>query len=308
MTMLKKVRKTIVNKLWETYKNSTMQMKLIEEQLTLQGIHQLFLDHFAIIDLPGPNTGIPQLKQIFSAIGYVERGKDYLPEKQNDFLWMSESDCMDVSALDALPQVVVADFRIDELPLEIKKIVLKYSQKAKPFPFDKLGQLSQEAERKNGEASQTLTQLILNYLTQREWDLPSMSEFHTVHEFNELLAWVLVFGRRPNHFTLAIHLMDYFTSHEAFHDFIANEVQIPLYEKGVIKGGKEKGISQSSTQGKPEAMQLLDGQIHVPTSFVEFVWRYPKTNECNYPPLWNDFFTGFIATHANRVIESLYTK
>src|SRR5947208_2617311 len=120
--MLKKLRQNVVQHLWNAYCLHSPDIQHIKSALTQKGITQLALDHFAVIDLPGPHSGITHLYTIFSAMGYIEQGKDYLADKQNDFLWMAESNCINKPAREALPQVVAADFRLDEMPGEIKTI------------------------------------------------------------------------------------------------------------------------------------------------------------------------------------------
>jgi hypothetical protein len=54
-----------------------------------------------------------------------------------------------------------------------------------------------------------------------------------------------------------------------------------------------------------QEVNLADGVVHLPTDFVEFVWRFPLSVDNNGTQKWQDFFTGFIAQNANHVIESL---
>lgn len=306
--MLKQVRHNLVQHLWETYSATSADAQEIEAKLRLKGIETLLLDHFALIDLPGPHTGISQISPLFACLGYTTRGSDYLADKQNDFLWMAEADSDTSHAKDVLPQVVIADFRLDELPLEIKKTIEKYSYQAPASPLKLATQLADRAQSGDAKAAKSLTKLILAYLSGRDWPLPTIKEFHLIHEFNELLAWVLIFGRRPNHFTLSIHLQNHFTSLEDFHHFIEQDVQLVLNaEGGRIKGSKAVGIAQGSTLGRKQKVALADGEIILPIDFMEFVWRYPRKAEEKKPLLWGDFFTGFIAQHADHVIESLYT-
>lgn len=313
--MLKNLRQTIVQRLWQAYRLNTPQMQSIETKLQAKGITQLYLDHFAVIDLPGPQTGIKELQPLFSALGYTLKGQDYLADKQNDFAWLCEHDSESLLALETLPQVVVADFRLDELPSEVKKIIEKYSRLAPPSPTPAIQQLIQNLD---ANKMQPLITLITQHFIGRDWPLPTVNEFYSVQEFNELLAWVLVFGRRPNHFTLSVHLLDYFSDLHQFSQFVEEEVKLTLNrDGGAIKGGTHTGIAQGSTIGITENIRLADGSIQIPTGFVEFVWRYPR-NDLNHleienhpqakPQLWNDYFTGFIAQHANHVIESLYTQ
>lgn len=307
--MTEQLRKNIIQQLWKKYRDTSPDMLRIEAALRQKGINHLVLDHFAIIDLPGPKTGIPHLSPLFAALGYCEQGRDYLADKQNDFLWMAESSSMKLPAATALPQVVVADFRLDAMPVEIRRIIEKYSHQAQALPIEAIRDLLTRASQGDIQAATQCTNIILRYLEGRDWPLPSLHEFHTVKEFNELLSWVLIFGRRPNHFTLSVHLLDQFKNLADFHDFVANDAQLQLnHEGGVLKGGIASGIAQGSTIGISQKVKLADGEIEVPTGFVEFVWRYPGKAECLHPVQWNDYFTGFIAQHADRVIESLYSQ
>ncbi len=302
--MLKQLRQNFIQCLWENYRTASVDMQPITAALQRRKIDDIKLDHFAVIDLPGPHSGIPVLKKIFSALGYIERGKDYLAEKQNDFLWMCEEDSPQLPASQVLPQVVVADFRLDEMPPEVRAIIAKYSAMTQPAVADEIEQLAAQGDH---HAAEQLLPRLLNYFSGRDWPLPTKKEFFTVQQFNELLAWVLIFGRKPNHFTLSVHLLEQFKHLDEFHDFIMDEAQLKLNDEGgVVKGGKEMGIAQGSTVGITQTVMLADGEIQLPNGFVEFVWRYPRDDKQN-PVLWNDYFTGFIARHADRVIESLYT-
>src|SRR3990167_6247212 len=109
--MLAQLRRTIVTELWNRYHVMTPQVGVIENALRHKNISSLALDHFAIIDLPSLQSGVVPLKEMFETIGFVSRGQGYLPDKQNDFLWMAEYNSEQLTVAQALPQVVVADFR-----------------------------------------------------------------------------------------------------------------------------------------------------------------------------------------------------
>jgi hypothetical protein len=299
--MTGQMRQQLIEHLWRDYSRSTRHVKLIEKHLSAKQITPPNLDHFAIIDLPGPHTGMTELIRLFTAIGYEFRGTDYLPDKQNDFTWMAAADSSGHPAAQALPQIVVADFRLDELPATVRKIIHTYSKQAAPSPITDIIAM---AARRDTTDIPALLQRMTTYLSGRDWPLPTIKEFQLVREHNELLAWVLVFGRRPNHFTYSIHLMSAFNSLNEFHQFIENDVGLSLNQDGgAIKGSRASGIEQGSTAGTPERVTLADGIIELPMGFVEFVWRFPEKEQ---PLLWEDYFTGFVANHANQVIQSLY--
>src|SRR3990167_5495295 len=122
--MLRSLRSSVIDHLWREYHQTNHQMRQIEYHLSNYR-KPLPLDHFAIIDLPSPHTGIPILRDIFLLLGFKEHGKGYLPDKHNDFLWMADQDCANMPALLAPPQAVVADFRLNEMPPNVRYIIEK---------------------------------------------------------------------------------------------------------------------------------------------------------------------------------------
>lgn len=291
-TLIQTLRQQLIHRLWLYYCSYTPQMQLVQVKLKQIGINSLILDHFAIIDLPGPNSGIPVLSNLLQSLGFEVRGRDYLPSKQNDFNWLAEADCETKPVKDVLPQIVIADFRLDEMPVEIKKIIKKYAIFAKTPP--KLDFSKKIEDYLNA---------LIPFFVGRDWPLPTLEEFKTVQEYNELLAWVLIFGRRPNHFTLSIHLMEQYNSLQEFNDFIEQDVGLRLNENGgKIKGNNLVGIAQSSTKDGIERIELSDGIIELRTGFIEFAWRYSHIPGNQ----WSNYFTGFVGAQANKVIEALY--
>lgn len=300
--MLKYVRETIIQQLWNAYFQTTPQIREVVNGLTANNKGMTIpLDHFACIDLPGPHTGIPVLETLFKMLGFNKGGQGYLASKQNDFTWLAENNANGKPAHSPLPQVVVADFRLDEMTPKVRAIIEKYSSLATPVPFDQIQSWIHD------EAITALQTFFANYFKGRDWPLPTVEEFKIVHDFNELLAWVLVFGRKPNHFTVSVHLLSAFNNLVEFNEFIEKTLKLSLnQEGGVIKGTSRSGIAQSSTMGLQETIKLADGHVSLPTGFVEFVWRFPNPTLTTKPILWGDYFTGFVADHADHVIESLF--
>lgn len=307
MDLLKQTRLKLIDLLWQSYKKNTRQAEAINYSLTQIHHCPITLDHLAIIDLPGPATGINPLCQIFSTLGFTVQGRDYLPEKQNEFLWMAETDAFDKPVANVLPQVVLADFRLDEMPINIRKIIYKYATQAKLSPVAEVQKLCGNILLGKDNAQKQLIKLLASYFLERDWPLPEVKEFQEIQEFNELLAWTLVFGRIPNHFTISVHLLQHkFPTLHSFNEFVINTLKIPLNSSGgIIKGCVKTGIEQSSTLGSPSQVQLANGAITIPNRFIEFVWRYPINNK-DKPIYWNDYYTGFMPQNANHVIESLY--
>jgi len=288
----------ILEKLWDHYLSELPQLASLQTALSST---QLPLDHCAIIDLPGENTGIPILSQIMHLLDYQVAGAGYLPDKQNEFVWLASRDHTTQTAREALPQIVIADFRLTALPKAVQTIIKYYAAQSQLAPMARW----QELIRQNNTA--IFIDEVFSYLTRRDWSLPSLQDYKTVQACNELLAWVLVFGRTVNHFGLAIHLLDRFTDLAQFNHWIINTSQWRLNQKnGLIKGSEQLRIEQSSSVANEIVVHLADAAITIPNRFVEFVWRYPAMYSSAEPYYWSDYFTGFLANNADVVIESLY--
>lgn len=305
--MLNQVKKLMIRQLWHNYAVDLWPVSRIQTTLQEHTDEVFQWDHFALIDLPGPDTGIEPLTYLFTQLGYEIRGRDYLAEKQNDFVWLAEQSVETLRVEDALPQVVVADFRREALAPEVRKIIDAYASQSKPLDVEQLSYLKKRVLTEDKAALYELLCFVIQYLQGRDWPLPTVKEFTTVKNSNELLAWVLVMGRQVNHFGWAIHLSKKFKNLNAFNHFVSETLNIPLNKKsGVIKGQIEQGIEQSSTAALTKPISLADGVIDLSDRFIEFVWRHPVVSVNRKPRFWEDYFTGFVANNANSVVESLY--
>lgn len=305
--MLNQAKKLIIQQLWRNYAVDLLPVSRIQTALQAQYNEVMRWDHFALIDLPGPYTGIGPLSHLFMQLEYEVRGRDYLAEKQNDFMWLSEQCIETQPAENVLPQVVVADFRREALMPEVRKIIDAYACQSKPLDIEHLSHLKKRLLSQDETAVYELLHFVTRYLQGRDWPLPTVQEFTTVKNSNELLAWVLVMGRQVNHFGWAIHLSQKFKDLKAFNQFVSETLHIPLNENGgLIKGQAEKGIEQSATAATKKSILLADGAVDLSDRFIEFVWRHPVEPVNKKPRLWKDYFTGFIANNADSVVESLY--
>lgn len=300
------LRHSLIDALWQKHLHESQQANAIHSALQQNGVEHIVLDHFAMIDLPSVYSGIPVMQVILERLGFEKRGQGYLADKQNDFSWFSEENIEQKAAYEALPQIVIADFRLDELPVTVADIIRKYAKLTKPFAFAEFDHLLGEYHAGDDNAATNIVNLLVNYFSGRDWPLPTFADFAAVSKVNELLAWVLLFGRRPNHFTFSVHLMNKFQDLDSFNHFVTTVLQFPLnHEGGVVKGSQQVGITQSSTEGEEVTVRLNEGNIMIRKEFVEFVYRYPVVSTTS-PRLWQDYFPDFIAAHANYVIESLY--
>lgn len=276
----------VIKRLWDKYSvnNDVSHIPHLNQKIVL--------DHIAIIDLGfGSSTRI-ELSKLFEYLGFEVKGHGYLPEKNNDFLWMCKKGSNESLPQDAYPQIVLGDFRIETLNSDVRNIVEKYGSYQAKFDFDNLRSLM--SKNLVSEA----VDAVFSYLESKSWPLITKEEYKLVEQENQLLAWVLMFGRTVNHFGLDIQFSTKYSNFSEFNQEIQN---ISNYEYGHVKGSKSVGIEQSSSLGKVTSSNGINVPVRGP--FLEFVWRYPTKDN---PVLWCDYYRGFLPNNANKIIESVY--
>jgi Domain of unknown function (DUF1338) len=291
--MLAHVRKLLIEKLWANFATS------IPNYSNLLNCQDPVLDHLAIIDLPSHYSGIPVLQKIFDALGFVQQGSGYLPDKVNDFIWMMPEDNPAKLAKASMPQVVLADFRLNLLSPNAQRILEKFTTDIAPFDFELLDQYLLKLPK----STNNIVDMVYDYINSRPQTLPTMAEYNYIKNENQLIAWALLFGRKINHFGISVHHLANVKNLQSFNQYLSKAGVELNAQGGEIKGSQSVGIEQASSFGRKLTVVLDGGKIEARDCFLEFVWRYPTKQK---PSLWSDYFTGFIPYNANSVIESLY--
>lgn len=300
--MFNKINWLLMQKLWDSYIVS------IPKFYSIFNSNKACLDHLAIIDLPSDNSGINYLHQVFNKLGFIKLGHGYLPQKANDFIWLNVEYASDTAADKVLPMVILADFRYDSLSKHSRQILTKYSSYSKALDFSRLDLKIAEylsnskLSRSQDDLASAIVAMVYEHIISRQWPLPTVKEFLTVKEENELIAWVLAFGRRVNHFGININLLNEYPNLDGFNKYLKDKYHVELNNiGGEIKGDIESGLAQSATVGQLIKVQLQDGEIEINDSFIEFVWRYAIKDN---PKYFSDYYTGFVPANANNIIES----
>ncbi len=236
----------------------------------------MHLDHLAIIDLPSARSGRYKLAQFFTQFGYKIVQEALIPERSNPFLWMRNYQYDKCDAHKTPPQIVLADFIIEDLSSAAQAIIKRLT----------LG---------------IATEINASTLLSKPWDNITVAEYQLLKAENELLAWVVINGRIINHFGYSVYLDKKYTYLQQFLKQHYNENQLNQ-ESGVVKGSKEMGIEQASTIGSVQIHHLIDGTVSSNGAFQEFVWRYPLVHN---PYVYTDYFTDFLAGNASKIIESI---
>jgi hypothetical protein len=285
------IKRQVIQNLWNSYIGLIPKFnKVFSQQLPV-------LDHFAIIDINSKYSDKATFERVFNRLGFVKKGEGYLEEKINEFIWLSANEDAYLLPEDSLPQPIFADFKLELLTSQNKKIIDQYTKEMMVFDENLFYSLLNSDQN---EAVKYLSHI----LNTRPWKKPSLKHYLSVKEENQLLAWVLLFGRKVNHFGVNINFLNEYKNLEDFHDQNRHYFEFNK-EDGEIKGGKYCGIAQSSTVGQKVYVEVEDGTVEVRDSFLEFVWRFSDKEN---PKYFNDYYTGFIAKNANKVVESVYSK
>lgn len=295
--MKNSLQQALIKRLWDGYIVSIPSFSTIFPEDI-----QPSLDHFAIIDLQSEHFGISGMRLIFEKLGFKKAGCGYLPTKQNDFIWMTSDESYNATPQDSLPQVVLADFRHHELSEKAEAILNKYAAYASPIDHKKLDSVIEQAMRDTNKIDAAVD-YIESILISRDWPEPSLEDYNVIKVENPLIAWVLLFGRKVNHFGFGIYTTGEYDSIYSFTRKLRDELGLPInIESGMIKGSQSTGIEQSSTMGDVIYEQIGGQTIQTHDSFMEFVWRHPLSAK---PKFMRDYHNGFVAENANNIIESL---
>ncbi len=309
--MIFSLQKSIIQALWSQYSdgfrelNTIIKSSNIRLQTSLNSSKpNVTLDHVAIIDLKSANSGIDYMKKILNILHMDEYGSGYIEERQNHFTWLTNEQNFALAPEKSLPQVIIADFEYDAMSKKNRDILYKYAKQSKPIDMQWLQ--SAVHNIKNGDLSHKnhLICEIVKHFSNIAWDLPYKHEYLSVLEENELAAWVLLFGRKVNHFGIGMYMHPNFHNLNSFNQHLIDELNIKMNEAGgLIKGSQDLGIEQSSTLGVEEIGKCHDNQkCQSKSKFIEFVWRHSQDTA---PSTLSQYFTGFLAGNATYVIESI---
>ncbi len=306
---LEQVRSQLIYYLWRRFTNRVESALTLENYLKTMG-DRVVLDHFAILELPGPQSGITYLHDLFAALGYVTRGKGYLEDKQNDFIWMAEENVVNRYAKEVMPQIVIGEFRLSECSSDVRKILRDLILPAPDPHYSEIRELVRRTQADNLPAARRLLSIVCNLLTRKLHRLPTVNEYLALQRENELLAWTTIFGRQVNHFAISVHLLNGYGSLSDFVNIVEHDLQFKMSHTGgeKIKGGSKDFIEQVSTVNEREKVSVPRGEIEVGKPFLEFVWRYSLGRPNMMSQSWESYFNGFVSKNADKVVESVYEK
>ena len=134
MEAIDRCRGAVFKKLWTHYYDLVPYAPNIERKFREQG-NAWIEDHVAYRTLPGENTGMHVLQEVFELLGY-KREDDYkFEEKKLKAFWMSPSDTSG-SSEKASAKIFISEYALSSLNLDDFKIEI--------FPAAKIEQVFRE--------------------------------------------------------------------------------------------------------------------------------------------------------------------
>lgn len=133
----------------------------------------------------------------------------------------------------------------------------------------------------------------------RHWEV-AHADYVALLEESEYAAWLAALGFRANHFTVSVNQLPGFESVEAVNAALLEAGFALNRSGGLVKGGPEVLLAQSSTMADRVAMPFSDGTHEIPGCFYEFAWRYPMAD--------GELYQGFVEASADKIFESTNVK
>jgi hypothetical protein len=294
----------IIKKLWENYKNSVVQVNIIEEAIRQKGDHWSE-DHIAFRTLPGDHCGLDILQGIFEILGFKKSDHYNFEEKKLKAISMNPPIESVLHSTQVFPKIFISVLELSSFSNPFQQCVLKYLSDVTFSPLEKFKSewsLLKENPHKIEEFAQSITLFLSNGAS---WRTPTFKDYELLRKESEYAAWTLVYGNTPNHFTVSIHLMKNFNSLKEFNDFVQYNLGIQMNNAGgmVIKGSAEVKLEQSATLAEESIVPFQDGYKKIPYAFVEFAYRHPLEGKENNG-MWDSYYQGFVTDNADKIFES----
>ena len=252
--------------LWTEYIASTPQALTIQSLFAEQG-EEVVNDHVAFRTFNRCDFDLECFTRLFLAHGYETIDEYRFPEKHLKARAFKHSDS-------TLPKVFVSELLREELSAEHQVLMERVIKQTKVEEF-------------------TLS----SFYAGRLWPMVTYQEYLSMAVESEYAAWLLVMGLTANHFTVSVNHLQKFTSVDQVNQFLLAHGFKLNNVGGLIKGGPEVYLAQSSTLADRRLEQFACGtQAEVPTCFYEFARRYELPS--------GELFQGFVTNNASRIFDS----
>lgn len=252
-------------KMWADYITMNPQAEKIYNLFTQNG-ETVINDHIALRTFNHPKLGIKSLAKEFIKLGYKEAGEYFFKEKK---LYAKHFAHADMN----LPKIFISELELEKVSSYVRETL---NHCAEQIPDSVI-------------ASENFS------FSGRQWMI-NHETYSKLADESEYASWVYAFGFRPNHFTVSVNHLKYFTELKRINDFLKTNGFKLNSSGGEIKGTPEELLEQSSTMAGEIQWQFGNGMYSIPACYYEFAKRYPMTS--------GQLYHGFIAKSADKIFES----
>jgi hypothetical protein len=256
----------LLDEMWSDYCKLNPPVKAIYDFLVRHN-EKPVNDHIALRTFRAPGLGINPLAQTFLDLGYRKMGDYIFPEKKI----YAEHFEPGPELPDDSPKVFISELILDDFSLALRQTVQTLLRQMPPV---------------SGKMSPIMG---------RPWRI-SYTQYELLARESEYASWVAAHGFRPNHFTVSVNSLKYYSSLQKLNQALEDQGFVLNVSGGKIKGSPTQLLEQSSTMACKIPVSFEDGIFDVPGCYYEFARRYPDAT--------GKLYQGFIPSSADKIFES----
>lgn len=253
--------------LWQDYIQITPSAYNIHELLgDASGQLDIVNDHIALRTFNIEKVNIEKLAKHFLSLGYEQKGEYNFEAKKLSAIHLEHSN-------PTAPKVFISELRVEELSEASQSIIRSMVEQLDASVLEKDDFL----------------------YSGTHWDV-SIADYKTLRDESEYAGWMAAWGYRANHFTVSINHLNTINELSDVNDNLIAAGYRMNESGGLIKGGEDVCLAQSSTMADTSVATFSDGELSIPSCFYEFAQRYKMSN--------GEYYQGFVAASADKIFES----
>lgn len=270
----------IFEKLWQNYSKLTPSADRIHKLLKDHGENNIVNDHIALRTCDLPGFGIKDLAVVFEDLGYKKIENYRFEAKKLNALHLEVEG-------NTSPKVFISELCTDEMDSDIKDIFTDIFTENLTQIFDA-----------------SINPLESRVLCGAPWD-KDYEVYKSLAARSEYASWLYAWGLIANHFTVSVNHLTKFEDLKALNDFLlANNFKLND-AGGLIKGGAECFLAQSSTMADTAKVEFKQGVYDVPCCFYEFAQRFEIPGKDGGE---GQLYHGFVTDNADKIFESTFNR
>ena len=290
--------------LWNDYAERVTYARTYQKMLEELGA-TFVNDHMAFrtlgVEINGHNLGIPAVRRVWDALGFVERGALEFPDTHLFARYVQHS-------LADFPRIFISELQIHKLPPHISEAIQESVSSFRDLLTESdlcaLAQLDHSPSYSNELLERTFA-----FFKTLPWDPVPEDVIHTVNEVSQYGAWVLLHSYNVNHFTGSVNRHGVAPIND-IEGLVAELKRRGVPMKSEIEGARGSKLRQTATHAVrlPVTVRSADGslkQIDWTYAYMEFAQRGyvedPATGE-------KVLFDGFLGPQAAQLFEMTRVK